>query len=114
MKKITTLTDSALQKAVIVTDNSKELNLTLRFLPTQKIWIYNLTLDDFTVNGRKLVVSPNLLRQYVRLIDFGMLCTSESGFEPYRIDDFSKNRVSIFVLTEEEIKDFETSIFRLP
>ena len=114
MKRITTLTDSALQKAIIVTDNSKELNLTLKFLPTQKIWIYNITLDDFTINGRRVVVTPNMLRQYVRVIDFGIMCTSENGFDPYRIDDFSTERISLFILTEEEIKEFETGIFRFP
>ncbi len=40
-----------------------------------------------------------------------MSCITDNGSEPFAIDDFSKERVKIYVLTSAEVQDLEASIY---
>ena len=107
MKQITLLTNNANQKVAIVTDDGLLVSLTFRFLPSQQMWMYDVSQDTFTANGRTLVVSPNNLMQFRNIINFGLFCRSTDGYEPYKIDDFSSGRVAVFVLNADEVSQVE-------
>jgi hypothetical protein len=110
MKQITLLTDNANQKVAIVTDDALVVQLTFRFLPSQQVWMYDVSQDTFTANGRTLVISPNNLMQFRNIINFGLFCRSTDGYEPYKIDDFSSGRVTVFVLNASEVNQVEEII----
>ena len=113
MIEIKTLSGDASQKLTVVNEDSLAIDLVFRFLPSQNIWLYNVIQEDFRANGLTLVVSPNTLLKFHNLILFGIACISTDGFDPYKIDDFSSGRISVFVLTQEEKNSVTEDIFNL-
>jgi len=107
VRKIDQLTSNGSQLFTLVTDDGIELNCTLRFFPTQNQWILDIVSDNFNVFGITLVNSINILRQYLRIITFGILISGGTGLDPYRIDDFEQGRSNFFLLNETDLVDVE-------
>lgn len=115
MKQITSITNDANQILTLVLDDGTRVNMTMSFWPNQYGWYYSLTYGDFEVSNRRMVNSPNLLRQFRAIIPFGLCCTVIDGYEPIYQNDFSSGRASLYVLNSEDIVSTETLItFTLP
>lgn len=82
-----------------------DITFTLYYRSRTREWTADISFgDNFTVNGIKLVVSPNLLYQWHNNIPFGLLIQSKDGLDPLFIDDFISNgRVKMFLLTSSEV-----------
>lgn len=107
MKKITEITADASQKFRIIGENREEIIFKLEYRPTQYAWYFSVEFEDFFLNGCKLCHYPNILRQYKNILPFGIMCLVPDGTEPFFIDDFVKERVNIFLLTESEVEEVE-------
>ena len=105
MVEITKLTDNSFQTISVVNEDGLIIDIEFIFFPTQNRWIYNLSNNQFILNGSILSLSPNTLNQYNNVIEFGMSVISVDGFGPSRIDDFSKNRIQVFILNASETKE---------
>ena len=113
MQEITSITSSPKQRMTLVLENNETAEFYLFYLPRQQSWFYNLTYKDLTINGAKVVLTPNALRQYKKLIPFGIGFAAQSTVEPFDITDFSSGRVSMFILNSDEVKQVESEIFNL-
>ena len=111
MKKITSITSRAKQRMALVLDNNETVDFTLYYLPRQQSWFYNFTYKDLTVNCSKVVLTPNSLRQFRKIIPFGLSFVADGYVEPFAIDDFSTGRVVMYVLNSDEVKQVESEIF---
>ena len=111
MKKITSITSRAKQRMALVLDNNETVDFTLYYLPRQQGWFYNFTYKDLTVNCSKVVLTPNSLRQFRKIIPFGLSFVVDGYVEPFSIDDFSTGRVVMYVLNSDEVKQVESEIF---
>lgn len=111
MKKITSITSRAKQRMALVLDNNETVDFTLYYLPRQQGWFYNFTYKDLTVNCSKVVLTPNSLRQFRKIIPFGLSFVADGYVEPFSIDDFSTGRVVMYVLNSNEVKQVESEIF---
>ena len=111
MKKITSITSRAKQRMALVLDNNETVDFTLYYLPRQQGWFYNFTYKDLTVNCSKVVLTPNSLRQFRKIIPFGLSFVADGYVEPFSIDDFSTGRVVMYVLNSDEVKQVESEIF---
>lgn len=74
-----------------------------RFLPTQPSWYMDLEYGEFSLMGQRLVLSPNMLSQWRRVLGFGLACASPSLLEPRSIDSFSSGANEIFLLDSLEV-----------
>ncbi len=110
MKQITSVTNDASQVLSIVLDDGSKVNLTLTYVPSQLGWFYSITYGSFSCFNRRLVNSPNLLRQFRTFLSFGLACLVADGYEPVYQDDFTSGRVSLYVLNPEDILKTETLI----
>lgn len=110
MKRITEITDSAIQTLNIVGENNERITLNLRYMPTQQGWYFNLSYEDFTVNGCRLVNHVNCLNSYKNLLPFGIFCTSANGLDPTFIDDFTTGRNSVYLLTNDDVDNIEVIV----
>lgn len=110
MKQIKSLTNDAKQIINLVLDDGSKVKMSIEFIPNQSGWFYSIESDDLTVYGRRLVNSPNLLRQFRNIISFGISCTAIDGFEPIYQDDFVNGRCSFFVLNSDDVVEVETLI----
>lgn len=113
MIKLTEITDDARQVLSPVLETGQSFDLNLRFLPVINSWSMNIKFTgdnniDVEINGIRLVCGSNILKQWSRLIPFGIMCIAndKTTSDIYFIDDFSKNRVSFYILNESEV--FET------
>ena len=82
MKEITSITSRSKQKMTLVLENNESVDFYLYYLPRQQSWFYNFTYKNLTVNCSRVVLAPNALRQFKRIIPFGFMFTADSYVEP--------------------------------
>ena len=111
MRQITDITSDAKQKYDIILDDNSVVELTLEYIDSKQGWIFSVTRNDFTVNQRNLVVSPNVLRQFRNYIPFGLAVFSTDKLEPAFIDDFTNDRISLYILNESDLDYLEDNIY---
>ena len=111
MQIITSITSSSNQHMTLVLDNNEKVDFRLYYLIRQQSWFYDFTYKDLTVNCSKVVLTPNSLRQFRKIIPFGLAFVADGYVEPFSIDDFSTGRVVMYVLNSDEVKQVESEIF---
>lgn len=111
MQQITTLTNEPKQRHQLVLDNNETVDFRLYYSARQQAWYYDFTYNDLTCNCSKVVLSPNALRQFRRIIPWGLAFDAEGGVEPFQLDDFSSGRVKMYVLNSEDVQTIEQEIY---
>lgn len=111
MKQITTLTSDANQRHQLILDNNETVDFRLYFSARQQAWYFDFTYKDLTVNCSKVVLSPNTLRNFKRLIPFGIAFDTDGYVEPFQLTDFSSGRVRMYVLNSEDVTQIEEEIY---
>lgn len=112
MEVITNLTEYPNQLHTLVLENNKSADIRLFYCGRMQSWFIDLTFEDIQINGLKIVLSPNLLRQFRKLIPFGLAIYTNTDFvEPFEIEAFSSGRVKISILNSDEVNEIETEIY---
>lgn len=111
MQQITTLTDEPRQRHQLVLDTNETVDFRLYFSARQQAWYFDFTYNDLTCNGSKVVLTPNALRCFRRIIPFGIAFDTDGFVEPFQIYDFSTGRVKMYVLNEEDVQTIEQEIY---
>lgn len=111
MRLIDELTAEARQQYNIVGEDGEEIELLLWYAPTQQSWYFNVTNEDFTLQGAQLTYSPNILRSYRNLLSFGFGVTVTDGLDPFYLDDFISGRVQLYLLNRSDVAEIETRLF---
>lgn len=112
MRKVTNINSDSKQKFNFVLENGTIVTVQLNYVDNQGGWFYSLSypLTGFSLNNRRLINSPNMLRSFRRIIPFGLACIVSDGQEPIYQDDFINERCSIYFLNSTEILTVETII----
>lgn len=110
MRLIENLSADPRQNVKVVLEDGSIVDITLRYFETQRGWFYDIQYGTFINYNRRLVTSPNMLRQFRDILPFGIACVVNDGKEPVFLDDFSTKRVVVYFLTAEEVLDVETRI----
>ena len=111
MKLIDSLTSDANQVIRVALDDGSKIDLSLSYLQNQSGWFYSIKYGSIlTINNKRLVNSPNMLRQFKNFLPFGLACLVTDGFEPVYIDDFTKGRALVYVLNATDVLTAETVI----
>jgi len=111
MKYIGTITNELKQNIKLITDDGSSIDLTLEYRPMRQGWYYSFTWGSFTVNNRRLVNSPNMLRQFREILTFGFSCTVSDGYEPIFQDDFVNGRAQFYLLNSDDVMEIEAKIY---
>lgn len=111
MQQITTLTDEPKQRHQLVLDNNETVDFRLRYSARQQAWYFDFTYKELTSKGLKVVLTPNALRCFRRLIPFGIAFSTQGYVEPFQLDDFSSGRVEMYVLNAEDVQTVEQEIY---
>lgn len=107
MRLIDALTDNAKQNIKLALEDGTRADLTLEFKANQSGWFYSLTYGDFVVLNRRLVNSPNMLRQFRGILSMGLACVVADGLEPVFLNDLISGRVQIFTLNSVDVISVE-------
>lgn len=118
MKSVVGLTTQANQASFILLEDGSRAQLTLYYRPQQLGWFFKLAWPGnaalpvpFTLNGCRLVTSPNILRQYRNLIPFGLMMYTIDQNEPIGRTCFVDGTADLILLNATEVEEIETRGF---
>ena len=111
MLKITNFTKQPFQTCKLPLETRESVDFKLYFSPTQLSWYFDFSYQDVTCNGNKLVLGVNILRAFKNIIPFGLAVEADQGIEPFKLDDFSTGRVSVYLLNQEDVELIEEEVF---
>lgn len=111
MQIITSLTNEPKQRCQLVLENNETVDFRLYYLSRMQSWYYDFTYRDLTVKGSKVVLTPNSIRQFRRILPFGLTFFADSEVQPFSITDFSDGRVQLGILNSQEVQEVEEIIF---
>lgn len=112
MRQITTLNDSNKQQFRFSIDGYDSAEVYLEFKPQQYAWFMNLTWGNvFSLYQTRIVVSPNLLRQFINVLPFGITIVGPSAIDPYAVDAWL-NGWKFYVLDSTDLADVEAIYVR--
>lgn len=110
MKALNFFNGDSKQTAEFVLDDGGIVTFLMFYSPNQQGWFYSIQYGEFISNNRRLVVSPNMLRQFRNRIPFGLACTSVDGYEPVYQTDFQNQRINLYLLSQADVLQAETLI----
>lgn len=108
---INNLTNFADQLSILQLVDGTTANLELIYQGATERWIMNVTYGDLKYNAVGVCCYPNLLRQWKNILPFGIACVSNNQTDPFDINDFSSSRCQLYILTADDIKTIESTIF---
>ena len=83
------------------TFKGEQIIFVLRYAPMVESFFIDVSYKDFSVKGLRVVQSYNILKQWERIIPFGIAIVSENNLEPLLIDDFLDN-TKMYIIDNEE------------
>lgn len=108
MFQVKQITEDGKQKRTLILEDGSEIQLSIYFIPMQFGWfITEMIYKDFTLNGLRITNSPNMLHQFKNKLPFGLACFSKENREPSQQKDFSSEQSKLFILSEQEVQDYE-------
>lgn len=114
MVQITSISDAADQLIALQMPDGSAGTLELIYLASCMRWMFNFTHPQFTsgaLNGAGLCVSPNLLRQYMNILTFGMACSTTSGLDPVLNTDFALGNANLYILSQADVAGVESTVY---
>lgn len=103
------ITNAPRQKQTLILPDGTSLNMEIYFIPMQFGWfITSLVYGNFTIQGLRITVSPNMLYQFRNQIPFGLACYANLAAkrEPTQQQDFSSGAFSLYILNQTEVDQY--------
>lgn len=107
----TTITQYPNQLHSIPLENNETAEIRLYYNARMQCWYLDIQYGEVIINCIKMVIHPNLLRQFRNIIPFGIMIAADGFVEPFEIEAFTSGRVQFGILTSEEVKQVETEIY---
>lgn len=111
MQQITGFTEDSKQNLLFYLESDKIIEFYFEYRDNVNSWFYTIKYNNFIVRNRKLVNSPNIIRQYKNILPFGIAVISNDKLEPLFQNDLIRERIQIFILDQNEVKEIETEYF---
>ncbi|MDF1593741.1 MAG: hypothetical protein P1P89_19715 [Desulfobacterales bacterium] len=102
MIQITNLTDEPNQRHTVIFEES-EIVVKLRFFPRHHFWSMDVVYGTYQVFGVKLSVGALHIESGNQPFDFTVMDNSGNGIDPYRINDFSNGRCSLYMFERADM-----------
>lgn len=111
IQRITGLKASPLQSLTVADPNTGDsISITLTYRPRVQGWFIDLSFRTFVLHGYKLFRSPNALDKFSNEIPFGLMVVSSDHSEPFLVNDFTSGRISLYLLTSEQVAEIQAAI----
>ena len=115
MKIITGLSEQPKQQSTLVLADGTRAVWSLSYVSQQTGWFYDLSWNGTVVaTGQRMVSSPNILRQYINKISFGIAVVSPNQLEPTTQTALVDGTVTCYLLEGADLQAIETTIFNAP
>lgn len=110
MRLLDNFTDAADQLMTVPLADGSSVKLEFFYRPGIQRWTVDITHPLLTMGGFNLSLGPNILRQWRRLIPFGIAVTSNNGLDPMNAEDFQNGTCSVYILSADEVQQVEDEI----
>lgn len=115
MKIITGLSEQPKQQSTLVLADGTRAVWSLSYVSQQTGWFYDLSWNGTVIaTGQRMVSSPNILRQYINKISFGIAVISPNQLEPTTQTALVDGTVTCYLLEGTDLQTIETSLFNAP
>lgn len=111
MQQITNLTSSVKQRMQLILENDETADFFLHFNGRMQAWYFDFTYNDITAKNLKVCLHPNILRQFRRLIPFGIAFAADNLVEPFQEASFSSGACNMYILSQDEVQEVEESFY---
>ena len=112
MYKINGISDAPYQEFTVGVPNTDEqVKITLRYMPTQRAWYMDFLYKNYEEKSIKLVLSPNLLRSYKKILPFGLSVVSINDMHPMNIDSFTAENNTLYILDKDFVDSLENELY---
>ncbi len=105
------VTDQTPQPVLIPISGQNDAALTLYFRPTQNMWFFDLSWNDFATQGQSVVNNPNLLTPWENILPFGLGCSTQDGQDPYGLEAFANGNAQLFLLTADDLTILNETLY---
>lgn len=108
MLQIQQITSDPNQAQTVILQDGTQLQMSLYYSVGQYGWFMNLQYgSNFTLNGVRVTVSPNILRQWGNELPFGLGCFQTTApREPTQQQDFSSGLFQLYILSSTEVTEY--------
>jgi len=107
MERLSNITDFPKQSLSFLLEEGATATLNLHYHSNMKAWYMDLEYGEFVLRNRRLYSNPNILRQWWKTLPFGLGCFCADGQDPYFLADFKNERAYLYVLTSQEVQNYE-------
>lgn len=108
MNQIGGITSDAKQLRQLVLPDGSTCTFNIEYKPQQYGWfITSLVYGSIEIDGLRIMNSPNMLRQWLKLLPFGICCQTTDGQEPTLQTAFSSGYASLYLLTQDQVTQYE-------
>ncbi len=114
MRLLTEISNDYRQQFSITTEENYTFDFLLEYKISQQSWFWSLAYNNFAVNGIRLVLNPNILRQYKAYLPFGIWCNTDDALkaDPFLANDLiTGGRIQLYTLTKAEVLEIEKQIY---
>lgn len=111
MTELGGITDQPNQSSRIVLADGSIATIALTYVQNQAGWFYDISWGTWAANGRRLVSSPNILRQFREIIPFGLAVYTDENADPVSIEDFADGTSVLYLLDQADVAALEASTF---
>ena len=112
--QVTNLTAFADQVTFLQLADGTSVSMELIFNGTTERWTANITYGAVTINGLGLCCHPNILRQWMNILPFGLSVVTADQTDPFNVNDFSTGRALLYVLDASDVAYVEANVFGSP
>lgn len=108
MFKMQRINEYPLQRKTFNLPDGDLIEVTLYFMPMQKMWVFReIIYNEIIIRNVKIVSSVNILRQFKNIIPFGIACDSTEGRDPQFSRDFLEGKNTLYILSQAETQQIE-------
>ena len=113
MKTISGISDAATQNFTLTLVDGSKATCVLYWRDQQIGWFLDVAYlpASKTINGLRLVASPNLLRQWRNVLPFGLAFTMPAGGDPLSKESFVSDGATFVLLEGDDLALIEETVF---
>jgi hypothetical protein len=108
--QINNLTKWPNQLTHVVIEDGTIADFSFKFNGATQKWVFGVDHSLLHVHNMSLNTHFNILRQWMNKIPFGLCVVSADGLDPMLVDDFVSGRITLWVLTSDNVQQMEKMI----
>lgn len=103
IKQFSNITDQPVQRHSLIF-NDVEASVVLRYSPQVQQWFIDCEVGNKAIYGVKLAVGTLHMVSRNMPVDFTVSDNSGNGIDPFKANDFSSGRCSLFIVDDEAME----------